>query len=70
MLENIEEALKKSKEKSDKDSTESKDDFVTKLSAQIIKNVQVRIENVHIRFEDSFTDPCAPYVSGLIIRCK
>lgn len=62
MLDKFEEAFKKSqitipeKEKSD--------DFVTKMAAQIIKNVQVRITNVHVRFEDSFTDSSSPYIAG------
>lgn len=63
MLDKFEAALKKSHAVPEK---EKSDDFVTKMAAQIIKNVQVRITNVHVRFEDSFTDSSSPYVAGKV----
>lgn len=70
-LQKLEDALKKNSEKtgsstSAKDKQEG-DDFVSKLTAQIIKNLQVRIDNVHIRFEDNFTDPLSPYFAGITL---
>ena len=73
LLQSIEEAFQKQKEKekikksNSKEDKESKDDFVTKLTAQIIKNVQIRIDKVHVRFEDKFTDPLIPYVAGITL---
>lgn len=69
----LEEAIKKSAEKSTSSTstdakTEGGDDFVSKLTAQIVKNLQIRIDNVHIRFEDNFTDPLAPYVAGITLN--
>lgn len=33
--------------------TEKQDTFVEKLVTQVIKNLQVKISNIHIRYEDS-----------------
>lgn len=71
-LQKLEEAIKRSAEKSASSTDPAKangsgDDFVSKLTAQIVKNLQIRIDNVHIRFEDNFTDPLAPYVAGITL---
>jgi len=45
---------------------ENKDDsFVTKILLQIFNNVQVRIENVHIRLEDDLSNVKTPFAFGL-----
>lgn len=33
--------------------SEKQDTFVEKLVTQVIKNLQVKISNIHIRYEDS-----------------
>lgn len=44
----------------------SKDDsFVTKILLQIFNNVQVRIENVHIRLEDNLSNIKTPFAFGV-----
>ncbi|XP_063230011.1 intermembrane lipid transfer protein Vps13 isoform X2 [Bacillus rossius redtenbacheri] len=48
-LRSVEEAKKREKEK---DKPKRDDTFVEKLATQIIKNVQVRISKIHIRYED------------------
>lgn len=35
-----------------------------KLAAQIIKNVQITIKNIHIRYEDKTTNPGSPFCIG------
>uniref|UniRef100_A0A8C4YCP0 Vacuolar protein sorting 13 homolog C n=1 Tax=Gopherus evgoodei TaxID=1825980 RepID=A0A8C4YCP0_9SAUR len=50
-LSRIEEALQKSAEK-DKPKAEKKDTFLEKLATQVVKNVQVKITGIHIRYED------------------
>uniref|UniRef100_A0A8C0IQX2 Chorein N-terminal domain-containing protein n=1 Tax=Chelonoidis abingdonii TaxID=106734 RepID=A0A8C0IQX2_CHEAB len=50
-LSRIEEALQKSAEK-DKPKAEKKDTFLEKLATQVIKNVQVKITGIHVRYED------------------
>uniref|UniRef100_A0A669P4T0 Vacuolar protein sorting 13 homolog C n=1 Tax=Phasianus colchicus TaxID=9054 RepID=A0A669P4T0_PHACC len=50
-LTRIEEALQKAAEK-DKPKEEKKDTFLEKLATQVIKNVQVKITDIHIKYED------------------
>uniref|UniRef100_A0A8D2LL52 Vacuolar protein sorting 13 homolog C n=1 Tax=Varanus komodoensis TaxID=61221 RepID=A0A8D2LL52_VARKO len=50
-LSRIEEALQKAAQK-DKSKEEKKDTFLEKLATQIIKNVQVKITGIHIKYED------------------
>lgn len=37
--------------------TEKQDTFVEKLVTQVIKNLQVKISNIHVRYEDSVSTP-------------
>uniref|UniRef100_A0A8C0B7N1 Vacuolar protein sorting 13 homolog C n=1 Tax=Buteo japonicus TaxID=224669 RepID=A0A8C0B7N1_9AVES len=50
-LARIEEALQKAAEK-DKPKEEKKDTFLEKLATQVIKNVQVKITGIHVKYED------------------
>lgn len=42
--------------------------FVEKLVTQIIKNVQLNISDIHIRYEDSITNPKAPFSFGITLH--
>ena len=64
LLEKIESALERGSQ-IESNKQKLNDDFVTRLTAQVVKNVQVRVSNVHIRFEDSVTDVEAPFVAGI-----
>jgi len=44
------------------------DGFVTKLAAQVIRNVQILITNIHIVYEDKFTDSLNPFQVGLTLN--
>lgn len=44
------------------------DGFVTKLAAQVIRNVQILITNIHIVYEDKFTDSLNPFQIGLTLN--
>nr|XP_032636614.1 vacuolar protein sorting-associated protein 13C-like isoform X2 [Chelonoidis abingdonii] len=65
-LSRIEEALQKSAEK-DKPKAEKKDTFLEKLATQVIKNVQVKITGIHVRYEDDITDPLRPLSLGVTL---
>ena len=41
------------------------DTFTEKLLTQIIKNVQITIKNIHIRYEDKTTNPESPFCVGV-----
>uniref|UniRef100_A0A8C2TC19 Vacuolar protein sorting 13 homolog A n=1 Tax=Coturnix japonica TaxID=93934 RepID=A0A8C2TC19_COTJA len=54
-LQRIEEAKQKIADQ-DKVKEEKQDTFVEKLVTQVIKNLQVKISNIHIRYEDDVSD--------------
>ncbi|KAJ7311291.1 hypothetical protein JRQ81_006907 [Phrynocephalus forsythii] len=65
-LARIDEALRKAAEK-DKPKEQKKDTFLEKLATQVIKNVQVKISSIHIKYEDDITDPSRPLSFGLTL---
>uniref|UniRef100_A0A3B4AXD7 Chorein N-terminal domain-containing protein n=1 Tax=Periophthalmus magnuspinnatus TaxID=409849 RepID=A0A3B4AXD7_9GOBI len=55
-LQRIEETKLKAAEQ-ENPSLEKQDTFVEKLVTQVIKNLQVKISNMHVRYEDDVTNP-------------
>ncbi|XP_063099462.1 intermembrane lipid transfer protein VPS13C isoform X5 [Cavia porcellus] len=51
----------------DKPKEAKKDTFLEKLATQIIKNVQVKITDIHIKYEDDVTDPERPLSFGVTL---
>ncbi|XP_053128095.1 intermembrane lipid transfer protein VPS13C isoform X2 [Hemicordylus capensis] len=51
----------------DKPKEEKKDTFLEKLATQVIKNVQVKITGIHIKYEDDITDPSRPLSLGMTL---
>ncbi|KAK7933821.1 hypothetical protein WMY93_004717 [Mugilogobius chulae] len=47
---------------------EKQDTFVEKLVTQVIKNLQVKISNIHIRYEDDVTNPNCPLSFGVSLE--
>ncbi|XP_041037247.1 vacuolar protein sorting-associated protein 13C isoform X5 [Carcharodon carcharias] len=46
---------------------EKKDSFAEKLATQIIKNLQVKITSIHVRYEDAITDSSRPISVGVTL---
>uniref|UniRef100_A0A8C9SIT0 Vacuolar protein sorting 13 homolog C n=1 Tax=Scleropages formosus TaxID=113540 RepID=A0A8C9SIT0_SCLFO len=46
---------------------EKKDTFAEKLATQVIKNLQVKITSIHIRYEDDLSDPEHPLSMGVTL---
>uniref|UniRef100_A0A8K9UVB2 Vacuolar protein sorting 13 homolog C n=1 Tax=Oncorhynchus mykiss TaxID=8022 RepID=A0A8K9UVB2_ONCMY len=46
---------------------EKKDTFAEKLATQVIKNLQVKITSIHIRYEDDILDPQQPLSMGVTL---
>lgn len=44
------------------------DGFVAKLAAQILQNLHVTIEDVHVRYEDDVTQPGRPFAVGVTLQ--
>ncbi|CAH0407407.1 unnamed protein product [Chilo suppressalis] len=64
-LARVEEAKKREAEK---DENKLNETFVEKLVTQIIKNVQLKITDIHVRYEDSITNPKAPFSFGVTLH--
>ncbi|TSM20261.1 Vacuolar protein sorting-associated protein 13C [Bagarius yarrelli] len=58
---------KKHEQKPEKPPDEKKDTFTEKLFTQIIKNLQVKISSIHIRYEDDISDPQKPLSVGVTL---
>ncbi|KAK6178554.1 hypothetical protein SNE40_013319 [Patella caerulea] len=66
-LTQIEEAKKIEAEK-DKPNDPKQDSFAEKLATQVIKNIQVRVSNIHVRYEDNLTNPKHPFAVGFMLQ--
>uniref|UniRef100_A0A671TE94 Chorein N-terminal domain-containing protein n=1 Tax=Sinocyclocheilus anshuiensis TaxID=1608454 RepID=A0A671TE94_9TELE len=66
-LQRIEETKQKAAEKGNP-KAEKQDTFVEKLVTQVIKNLQVKISNIHVRYEDDVTNPDAPLSFGVSLQ--
>uniref|UniRef100_A0A2R5LD33 Putative vacuolar protein n=1 Tax=Ornithodoros turicata TaxID=34597 RepID=A0A2R5LD33_9ACAR len=42
--------------------------YGTSVMTNIVKNLQLKIKDVHLRYEDSYTDPQHPFACGLTIQ--
>ncbi|KAM4744636.1 intermembrane lipid transfer protein VPS13C isoform 3-T3 [Anableps anableps] len=59
--------LKRHEHKADKPQEEKKDTFMEKLATQVIKNLQVKISSIHLRYEDDLSDPQRPLSMGVTL---
>ncbi|MGH0128153.1 UNVERIFIED_CONTAM: hypothetical protein FKN15_061461 [Acipenser sinensis] len=66
-LQRIEETKLKAEER-EKPKEEKQDTFIEKLVTQVIKNLQVKISNIHIRYEDDITNPKSPLSFGVSLQ--
>uniref|UniRef100_A0A8C7Q7C0 Vacuolar protein sorting 13 homolog A n=1 Tax=Oncorhynchus mykiss TaxID=8022 RepID=A0A8C7Q7C0_ONCMY len=66
-LQRIEETKQKAAEQ-ENPALEKQDTFVEKLVTQVIKNLQVKISNIHIRYEDDVTNPKCPLSFGMSLQ--
>lgn len=49
------------------DKGKKNDSFGEKLATQIIKNLQVKVNRIHVRYEDFYTTPQRPYAVGVTL---
>ena len=45
-----------------------KDSFAEKFATQVIKNLQVEVRNIHVRYEDRYTNPKQPFSIGVTLH--
>ncbi|ESO95114.1 hypothetical protein LOTGIDRAFT_160876 [Lottia gigantea] len=66
-LKQIEEAKKLEADK-DKAKDPKQDSFAEKLATQVIKNIQIKVSNIHVRYEDNLTNPNHPFAIGATLK--
>ncbi|XP_068584903.1 intermembrane lipid transfer protein VPS13C isoform X2 [Cebidichthys violaceus] len=59
--------LKRHENKAEKPQENKKDTFAEKLATQVIKNLQVKISSIHLRYEDDLSDPQRPLSMGVTL---
>uniref|UniRef100_A0A224XG50 Putative vacuolar protein n=1 Tax=Panstrongylus lignarius TaxID=156445 RepID=A0A224XG50_9HEMI len=65
-IKNVEDAKRLAAVKDE--TTKPNDTFIERISAQIIKNVQISIEKIHIRYEDRYSHPGKPFSVGITLN--
>uniref|UniRef100_A0A5S6QAI9 UBA domain-containing protein n=1 Tax=Trichuris muris TaxID=70415 RepID=A0A5S6QAI9_TRIMR len=60
--------IEAAKEKPALQQTAEQDTFVEKMTAQVIKNLQVIIRDIHIRYEDRFSNRDRPFALGVTLH--
>ncbi|XP_072019770.1 intermembrane lipid transfer protein VPS13A-like [Amphiura filiformis] len=66
-LQRVEDAKKKEEEQG-KEQAPKKDSFAEKLATNVIKNIQVKVSDIHIRYEDKTTNPGFPIAIGATLH--
>ncbi|XP_030269125.1 vacuolar protein sorting-associated protein 13C [Sparus aurata] len=59
--------LKRHDNRTEKPQEDKKDTFMEKLATQVIKNLQVKISSIHLRYEDDLSDTQRPLSIGLTL---
>lgn len=54
-------------EKPDDEEAAKQDTFIEKTISLVIRNLQVKVKNIHIRFEDEFTNRSRPFSAGFTL---
>ena len=50
-----------------KNSSEPQDTFAERLQMQILRNLELQISNIHVRYEDDFSKPEHPFSAGVTL---
>ena len=53
---------------SDKPKDPKEDSFAEKLATNVIKNLQINIKDIHIRYEDRHSNPKKPFSVGVTLK--
>ncbi|KAB8337289.1 hypothetical protein FH972_021590 [Carpinus fangiana] len=51
-----------------KEEQQKQQGFAASLATAIIDNLQINVKNIHIRYEDSLSDPGHPFAAGITLR--
>ena len=67
-LESAELLKERNTEGMSKEEQQKQQSFTATLTTAIIDNLQVTVRNIHVRYEDSISDPGHPFAAGLTLR--
>jgi vacuolar protein sorting-associated protein 13A/C len=51
-----------------KEADKSNDTFAARMQLQVIRNLELSIENIHIVYEDKSTKPSHPFAMGITLN--
>lgn len=60
-------ASNKSKEAEKAAAAAKQDTFTERIQMQVIRNLELQIKNIHIRYEDDFSKPEFPFSAGFML---
>lgn len=67
-LESAELLKERNTEGMSKEEQQKQQSFTASLTTAIIDNLQVAVKNIHVRYEDSLSDPGHPFAAGLTLK--
>lgn len=67
-LESAEMLKERNTEGMSKEEQQKQQSFTASLTTAIIDNLQITVKNIHVRYEDSLSDPGHPFAAGLTLK--
>lgn len=62
------ELLETSKKEANTNESSSSGGFVSQLTTKVIDNIQLSLQNIHIRYEDTVSCPDHPFAAGITLK--
>ena len=63
----LEKSKQQLKSKPDSSQDSGSDTFTERIQLQVIRNIELTIKNIHVRYEDDFTKPEHPFSAGITL---
>lgn len=67
ILELEKEKLESKKGENVKSQADKQDTFTERIQLQVIRNLELQIKNIHVRYEDDFSKPEHPFSAGITL---
>lgn len=64
----LEKLKSKTKIDQDEDTDQKSDTFSERIQMQVIRNLELEIKNIHVRYEDDFSKPEHPFSAGFTLN--
>jgi vacuolar protein sorting-associated protein 13A/C len=60
--------IEKDEDEDNKPDKKKDDTFAERIQIQIVRNLELQIKNIHIRYEDDFSKPDHPFSAGVTLN--